>query len=130
MAQVSGKLAKVRFGVGAATLRIKKWTATAKVQKLEITNAESAGFGEYIGGIADLDFTIEGDYYVGDALLGSFTPGGVVATLKLYINDTGGPFWLIPNAYIEIVETPADVRGLVEFKITGCSTGTFTAPAT
>lgn len=128
MAFQSGKLAKIRIGAVPTTFKSKKWTATYKVQKLETTNSESAGAGEYIGGIADLDVTIEGDYDVGGDPITTLLPGTSISTVKLFLNDTTGVFWLIPTMYVESFETGAEVRGLVSIKITGCGTGAVTKP--
>lgn len=129
MAFISGKTGKLRYGAAfGSTLKIKKWSATYKGQKLDVTNAESAGFGEYIGGIVDLDFTVEGDYNL-DSPLTFFAPGTVQANgVKLFLNDTAGVFWQITTPYIESFENTTDVRGLVSFKIVGCGSATFTPP--
>lgn len=65
MAFKSGKNASVRVGAGPTTIKIKKWAVDMKVAKLDVCNAESGGFGEYIGGVKDLDVTIEGDIDAG-----------------------------------------------------------------
>lgn len=129
MAFISGKTGKVRYGGGATVLKVKKWSATYKGQKLDVTNSESAGFGEYIGGILDLDFTIEGDYNL-DSPLAFFAPGTVQANnVTMYLNDTTGVKWIITTPYIESFENTTDVRGLVSFKIVGCGSAAFSVPA-
>lgn len=123
---VSAKNAKVR--IGATVLYAAKWTVSNKGQKLDRTNFESAGYGEYVGGILDADVTIEGPYNVGDGPIAVAPPGTSISTVKLYLNDTTGVFWSFPSLYVETFEVSAEVRGLVTLKITGSGNGTFSGP--
>lgn len=126
---VSAKNAKVR--VNNLVFYAKKWTATPKSQKLETTDFETAGFGTYLGGIVDLDVEIEAVYDVGSAPLATaFVPGGNAINVKLYLNDTTGPFFNIPLLFIEESAVSAEVRGLVEIKIKACGNGIFVDPLT
>lgn len=126
---VSAKNAKVR--VGATTFYAKKWTATPKGQKLETTDFETAGFGTYLGGIVDLDVEIEAVYDIGSSPIATlFVSGSNTSNVKLYLNDTTGPYFNIPTLFVEEATVSAEVRGLVELKIKGCGNGIFTNPLT
>lgn len=125
----SAKNAKIRYGVGIATLTAKKWTATPKVDKIDITNFEAAGFFKPLAGIHYLDITIEldidGQSNPYDA---GFSEGATVASVKLYLNDTTGPYWDVPLFFVESTTSPHDVKQSGQMTITGCASGTFTDP--
>lgn len=127
MAFLSGKLGKVR--INGSTVRVTRWSVTPRADKLDFSNSESAGVGEYLGGIKDLDFTIEFDYYTTDALFVGTVPGALVANIYLYVNDTTGPYWLIPYGIIERMECSSQVRGKVSGSLSGTASGGWTAPA-
>lgn len=132
MSFTSGKNAKVRYGVGATTLKCKKWTVTPKAAKLDVTNSESAGYGEYVVGIHDVDIELEFDYDVGGApyASGIFRAGTSISNLKLYQNDTTGPFWDITTAIVEEAPNTAEVRGLVSIRMKLYGTGSYVYPTT
>jgi hypothetical protein len=120
----SGKFAKVRVGGAATILTSKKWTATPRAAESDTTNFETVGQEDVETNVIGLDITIDFDW---DSALGgtpydsplTLTPGTNVS-LKLYINDTSGPFWNIPTA--KVLQTPvtgepkAMIGGTVTFK--------------
>ena len=136
MAFASGRLGKVR--VGATVVAVTKWSVDYVVNdKLEVTNTEGNGFGEYLGtnsagassGVRDLNFNLTLNYDIGTNPVALLTPGKTVAaTVTLYLNDTTGPSWSIPTAIIQSNGNAIEVRGLVTLDVKGYSTGTFTAP--
>ncbi len=109
----------------------KKWVVTPKVDALEITNFESGGFADWIGGITECDGTVDFDWDSANdefANPPNITPGAIGGILKLYTNDTTSPFWYFPS--ILIVETPqtSEVRGVITGTMTFKSKGTFSLP--
>lgn len=130
MAFQSGKNAKVRFGVGATTLKVKKWVITPKNPELDVTNTESGAVGEYLGSISDWDVEIECDVDVGSSVFAAFVPGSFTSTVKLYENDTTGVFWSIASLLVKETPVTAEVRGLVSMRIVGIASGGVTPPTT
>jgi hypothetical protein len=132
MAFQSGKGGQVRVGASPTVVKCKKWEVEDVVQKLEVTNAESGGKGEYIGGIEDGNVTLELDYDLGAStpMLTTWTPGAVIATVKLYIGTTAGAFWLFTSFYVESFTVTSEVRGVVTCAVKGSATGGLTQPVT
>jgi hypothetical protein len=128
MSFLSGKAARVQYAT-SSFIAVGKWTATIKVDKHDVTSSESAGYAEFIGGVAQCDFSLEGNYDVGSNPVAAWVPGGNTATVKLYLNGTSGPYVSMPLAFIESFEIGSEVRGKVTVRITGSGTSTFTAPA-
>ena len=129
MAFFSAKNAKIRLG--ATVLTAKSWTATSEADELDVTNFEGGGYTEVIGGVKKLTVQIEIDW---DAAANPFdaprtlTPGSTVATVKLYLNDTTGPYWDIPILFIRSASNPMEVRQSARLSINGTGSGTFTHP--
>lgn len=124
----SAKNAKVR--VGANTLTAKQWTATPEADELDTTNFEGSGFYECIMGIKKLTVTI--DFDVDSAqnhfdTLG-FTAGATVSTVKLYWQNTAGPYWDIPTARVKTAPNPMNVKEAGKASVTLICSGTFTSP--
>lgn len=125
----SAKNAKVRFG--ATTLTAKKWTVTPKADKLDVTNFEGTGFYECIGGIKTADVTIEFDLdgAANNYDIASIQPGNNnTSVVKLYLNDTAGPYWQFSNFFIETMPNAADVKTAQTGTLTGCGSGVFIYP--
>lgn len=129
MGFLSGKNAKVRFGGGSTTLRVRGWRAIPRCEALDVTNSESSGQGEYIAGIKDLDVTITADYYYGDNVYGTWSPGNTIATVKLYLDGTSGAHWDIPLLYIPDAPNESETRGKVTVTFNGKGMGAIVAPA-
>lgn len=131
MAFFSAKNAKVRLGAGATVLTAKSWTVTSEADELDTTNFESGGYTEVIGGIKKLTVQIEIDW---DSAANPFDsprsiiPGSTISTVKLYVNDTTGPYWSIPTLFIRSVSNPAEVRQTVRVSINGTGSGSYTLP--
>ena len=129
---LSGKFGRVRIGAGPTTLRVNSWRVVPRVDKLDVTNSESAGIGEYIAGIKDLDVTLQCDYYYGSNVFGTLAPGDTVSTIKLYLNATttglSGSYWDIPSMLVTDLPNESQVRGKVTLTINGAGMGAFVAP--
>ncbi len=130
MAFKSGK--NGRLSLGGHTYKVKKWSVTPKNQIQDVTNGNSGGFGEYIAGVSDLDFSAELDHNVGDNPFGTdFIPGATLVGI-FYIDGVGAPNWNV-NGIVEEVGETLDVRGLVSMTIRGRATsvsGTAWTPPT
>jgi hypothetical protein len=63
MAFKSGKNGRLSLnnGGGATAYKIKRWSVTPKNQIQDVTNGESGGYGQYIAGVSDLDFSCDLD---------------------------------------------------------------------
>ncbi len=126
----SAKNSAVRLG--SSTLTAKKWTVTEKSDRLDSTNFESGGYAENVNGIRELTFSIELD----DNGALSYTDLGIYAgvifssstPLKLYLNGVNGPYWSIPNPFIESIGHNADVKSTLGLTIQGNATGTYSRP--
>lgn len=121
----SAKNAKIRCGAGAATLTAKSWTVTVEADELDVTNFESAGLTYVIGGVKKMTVQIEIDWdgqsnpFEGSL---SFVAGTTLTTIKLYVNDTSGPYWSIPSLFIRSVSNPMEVRQSARVTINGTAT--------
>ncbi len=134
-APLSAKSAKVRIGAGPTTITAKKWTVAMKVDELDTSNFEGNGYTDRIAGLKDATITIEFDIDTDaagtnpwDAAGYNFTPGTVLATVKLYLNDTTGPFWLFTSAIILDFNNPTDVKEALKGTVTMKNKGTITPP--
>ena len=111
-----------RFQYGANTFKIKRWTVQIRNQLQDTTNGESGGFGEYIAGVSDLEWSVELDYDVGTTPFASARfVQGTQATAVLYVDGVAQPNWTI-NAIIEGAENDLDVHGLVSIRLNGRAT--------
>lgn len=124
MAFYHGKDGKVR--IGGSTLKVTRWFGDFKAQKHDITNSESGGFGEYMGGIVDCDpITIEGFWEVGTAPMTLLVPGAVTASVVLYTGGLSGPNFA-GSVFVESQRRGNETRGVTPFTINGCASGAFT----
>lgn len=136
MAFNSGKNGRVT--IGGNTLKVTQWRVMPKVEKLDITNSESTGTGEYITGVTDLDFEISFDYNTGNtpahfsgtsSAPTGMTPGAFIAAV-LFIGSPSGPSWVIPSGLVTDADVTSSVRGKVSVTVRGSSSGGFTVPVT
>lgn len=118
-----------RATINGTTVKIKRWQVNPKGEKLDVTNSESSGNGEYIGGVLDVDWEFDFDYYLGSTPFTLATPGSIVTNVIFYIGDVAdATTWTFPSAFVENGSNTSEVRGKVSGTIRGCSTGTFTKP--
>jgi hypothetical protein len=135
MAFKSGKNGRLSLnnGGGATAYKIKRWSVTPKNQIQDVTNGESGGYGQYIAGVSDLDFSCDLDHDVGTNPFGTHFIPGLAITGIFYVDGVAAPNWSI-NGIVEDVSHSLDVRGLVTISLRGRATslsGTaWTAPST
>lgn len=126
---LSAKFAQVRFG--SSVITAKKWTVTPTADMLDITNFEGNGFADWIAGIYQADFTVEGDWDSANDQFAnpfSFVIGTIVTGVKLYTNTIASAFWSFPTAIISETPMTAAVRETITFVITMKAKGSFTYP--
>ena len=130
MAQaIAGRRAKIRVGV--TPLNARKWTWHPFTDMLDTTSFETDTFADYIGGIQDSDYTVEG-WYAADANMFDNPPrirvAQVLTGVKLYINDVAGPFVDIPSSVVADLSLMAEARGLVDFTFQARGKGAYQYP--
>lgn len=120
MALHSGK--NCRFVIGGVTYRCYTWTAEEVSPRIDGTNSESGGRGEYItGGIVDMEF--RGSFHWnGETPFTSIVPSGGYAAAGTA--DTGAS--LAGTLYVERFSMTPSVRGGVDMQLSGVFTGTVT----
>src|SRR5688572_29255284 len=127
MAFKSGK--NGRATVNGSTVKITRWAVDPKGEKLDFTNSESGGFGEYLGGVKDCDWEFDFYYDTGSTPFTLAQPGETVANVIFFIGDVADNIrWIFPVAYVETGHCESRVRGKVEGTLRGCASGTFTKP--
>lgn len=129
----SGKNARVSLQpllpvAGAVTfLTGVKWTATLRADELDVTNFNTAGQGDYVAGVHDFDFNMEGTWESNiHANPPAILPGNVYG-LIVYIDAVNLPNAAFASANFIIfdVSVDAEVRGIVKFNISGKARATY-----
>lgn len=130
MAFQSGKNGRVT--INSITLKVTEWRVSPKIDNLDFTHSESAGFGVHLGGVTEVEFECSFDYDVGTQPFSAmtFATPGTYASAVFFIGSSSGPFWSIPTALIYDGENTSTVRGKVSGRLRGVSTGSYTAPST
>lgn len=108
-----------------------KACVTPKVDLIDSTTFESAGYFECITGIVRLDGSVKALYDAQGSPYdspSSLTAGATLTTTKLYINDTTGAYWNIPTARVSEAPVMANVKEGVKFDFNFTGSGTFTYP--
>jgi hypothetical protein len=131
----SSKNGKVRVGTAGSsspstTVTVKRWDVTPRNSPANTTNSESAGYEESYPTISGLDVSIELDDDGTGNIFDLGIKAGQYISVKLYLNGTSGPFWLIPYLYIESPNQQADPNSgaMMADRITGRSSGAFSYP--
>lgn len=127
---LSAKNAKVRLA--GFVVRSTKWSAEIITQKLDVTNFDSTGFGEYVqgGGISDANVEIEFPLEVTNmGMFATVLPGAFLPSCFLYPNDTTSTPLTFALLAIESVTVSAEVRGVVQVAIKAYSSGSITLPS-
>lgn len=122
----SAKNAKVR--IGATVVVAKQWDVEPQVDELDVTNFESGGFHEVIGGIKKITVNIQLDDNGLENIYDVIQAGSTATNVKLYLNDTAGPFWNIPYLFINRMPQRADVKAAMSDTIQGTGTATWSYP--
>jgi hypothetical protein len=128
----SGKLGKLV--IGSDTYKIKHWSLDLPSAILDVTNGGGGGiddpsvpvggYGQYIAGVADMDFTVELDHDVGSSPFATdFVVGTILASVFLYVDPVSAHFWRICGAIVQDAGESLDVRGLASIRMTAKATG-------
>lgn len=111
-----------------------KFSVTPKLQKIDITNSESFGYGEYAAGIVDADVSLDGFCVTGISQTVLLAPRIALldAILLVYRTAEGqvdGPqMFLFPHLFIEELEITGSVREAVKFRMKASANGPFLMP--
>ncbi len=118
----------MKLMVGNTACKITRYDGPLKSQKLDITNSESGGFGEYEGGVFDGDISFTIQWRLADGTFSLFTPGSNSSVVffpyraTTTTNTTG-------TLFVETYHLKGEVRGIVTADVTGSFTGTWTSNA-
>src|SRR5689334_2659878 len=98
----SAKNAGVRINSNVYTAR--KWVVTPKVDELDVSNFETGGYGDEIGGLLYAEFTVDadmdGNQNAYDSPI-SVQPGTVLSNVFLYLNGpASGPHWAFTSVLV------------------------------
>lgn len=136
MAHYSAKNARVT--INGTAFKCKKWTADIKVETHDVTSFESAGYGEYVVGIADADISMELDLDIGATTtnIAQATVGATLTNVKLFMPSSaaapsaaaGNTFLLFASVIVTDNGFIGGVRETISATIKGKSTGSFTTP--
>lgn len=124
----SGKQGTITLGgtmSGDGTVyKIKRWSVDLPASLLDVTHGNDAGFGEYVAGVSDMDFTFELDHDVGTSPFATdLVVGTILTRALLYVDIIGANFWQICTPIIQDVKESLDVRGLASIHVTAKATG-------
>lgn len=108
MSFASGKAG--RLYANGSYWKIQKWSVRLYAEILDVTHGESGGFGEFIPGNQDLEFTVEACHDVGTNPFGTYIPGTGLADLRLQIDSSTDDGFIINRATIEEVTENLVVR--------------------
>ena len=132
MPAFSAKQARVQ--INGTNVLANKWSCKIKVDELDITNFETSGYADYIGGVieAEVDCDIQ---WNSSAHPTSNPPnlvaGATITNLKLYLDlaNLHGAFFLFPSFLILDCSAEAEARGILRFTFRGKNKGTFSYPS-
>jgi len=121
MAQLAGKGGSIAFG--ASNLALREWTLDMRVDPIDVTNFDSAGFKENIAGLTSAAISARGPYNQGSMAV---TAGSSYA-FNLRVNSTTG---FAVTARVTSVRLVTGADNAVQVDISAESTGSFTAAIT
>lgn len=118
--------------VGSTTLDVRSWSAKETIKKYDTTNTGTGGSETFIKGTKSITGTVEAQW---DAAKNWFASPpninvGQTVALKLYLENSSGPYVDITTAFIESVEVTSSVEGVVGIKFEFQSTSTYAWPTT
>jgi hypothetical protein len=119
------------FSVNATTIHSKGWTVDDTGEELRSDNTFDAGFSNRITGTNDLKVTIETDWDASANPLDgppALAVGTVLTTVKLYLQGTSSPFWLLPSAIVLSSPMESKVGGIGKITFNIANKGTYTRP--
>lgn len=97
----------------------------------DVTNFEGAGYEDVETGTLGADISITADYDCANNPFDNppnLQPGQTISTVKLYLNDTTGPYWDFPSVKVLTAPMSAKVKEMLGIQFTMKNKGTFTAP--
>lgn len=110
-----------RCAINGNVYKIKNWRVSPRNQLQDVTHGNSGGYGEYIAGVSDLNFSFEFDHDVGTNPFGTDIIEGATGTFIFYVDGVAAPNWNI-NGILEEIGEALDVRGLVVGTASGRAT--------
>lgn len=128
----SNKVSKVRFN--GALYPVSNSTLTETPDEGDTSNAESGGVTDAINCMftlrGQLEIVIDGANNPWDLGIMVPTPstGPYPTNLKIFLNDTTSPFWLLPYYLIGECTTPQDVKSFGKGTIKFRNKGAYTRP--
>lgn len=124
-----------RVVINGTTLKAKSWSVRFHADPLDVTNFESSGEAEYIGGVIDGDFSFDADWFSEDNPFTSpinLVPRQALTNVKFFQDRTDvNNCWLLSAALVTEVSSATDVRGVVHYSCTlkpQSETGAITMP--
>lgn len=126
----SAKNAKIRIGAGAVTFASKKWVGDDKVDELDTSNFETAGFTDRIAGLADIVLTIDMDIDGANPWDGAVNlrKGTILTNVRAYLNDLTGPYFSLPVAIVLSGPVTHDVKQTGQMQVVIKNKGTWSYP--
>lgn len=128
-APLSAKNAKVR--VAGSILYAASWDVEPESTLIPSTTFEDDGYEVDIFGLSKCMVRIEGLWNaaanIHDAPL-ALRDGVVLLDVRLYVNDTDGPYWALPFVNVQGVPVSARVEGGVQYRFAGKAKGLFAYP--
>ena len=127
----SAKNAKVRIGTTVYYAQV--WEVDPESTYDDTSNFEGAGFENQVACLRKCTFTVDG-WWDGGANPFDFATdikiqdGQTLASVKLYVSDTTGPFWSFPSAHVLAVKMVANVAQKLTLNMRCKAAGTFTYP--
>lgn len=124
----TGQNGKIRVN-GATIYGIQSQDVTERSDKLDASDAESAGFDMPEPGFTGVSITLRGVHKLLYGPWPNFPRKGYVQNLIVWLNTTdGNACWVFPVAMIEQRASNTRIKGQIEYTITINSWGTFTPP--
>src|SRR5262245_49631337 len=103
--------------INGATVACKRWQVTPKVDALDTTSFEDAGYGNCTAGIKDCDITLEFDY---DSSAPQYSnppnifAGATLTNVLLYTNGTSSAKWTFASSLVVDSACDAAVRDVIK----------------
>lgn len=118
MAQLAGKSGSIGFG--ASNFALREWTVDMRIDPIDTTNFDSAGYKENIAGLIGATISARGPYNQGAMAV----TGGSSYAFNLRVNSTTG---FAVTARVTSIRLVTGVDNAVQVDISAESTGSFTA---
>jgi hypothetical protein len=119
------------FSVGGTTIHSGGWTVEPTGEEQRTDNTADAGYSNRITSTKDIKAVIEMNWDASANPLDgppALTIGTVLTTVKLYLQGTSGPYWLLPSAIVLSTPMESKVGGVGRITFNIANKGTFTPP--